>query len=94
MSEKSAKGKFDSFIVKTVAVLIVIIATIFWGISMLSKGVKYGYESGVRDTQNSAIEAGVGKWVINETNRVVKFVWITNTVPDILSMGLDLDKEE
>lgn len=79
-NDKKIDMRISSWIVKSICAISIIVLVIFWGISMLSNGVKYGYEKGIKEMQDSAIEAGVGKWVIiDDKNKAVEFV-LTNAV--------------
>lgn len=76
-NDKKIDMRISSWIVKSICAISIIVLVIFWGISMLSNGVKYGYEKGIKETQDSAIEAGVG--IIDDKNKAVEFV-LTNAV--------------
>jgi hypothetical protein len=56
------------------------IVDLMFGMMMMIFGVWIGHSDGVVHMEKKAIEAGVGQYVIiDKTNAITKFEWITNT---------------
>lgn len=54
---------------------ILVFAFVFCGIGH-TVGERIGHTIGKKMVQNKAAEAGVGRYVANETNGIVRFEWI------------------